>query len=245
MQVTVIIPTYNRYELLKRAITSLQTQSRKVDEIIVVDDGSTDDTSKILQDFPNIKYFFQQNHGVSAARNFGLANATYEWLAFLDSDDEWHATKLEEQLQFHKQNPNIFMSYTAEKWVRNGIEVKIPKKFRKIGKDIFRENLSYCNIAPSSVLLHKSLLDKVGVFNEELRVCEDYDLWLRILCKYEIVLLDKTLITKHAGHDEQLGFAKDMDKVRIKVLEKLLELCECEEKRVLIEEELLGKKSKK
>ncbi len=245
MKVTVVIPTYNRYTLLKRAISSLTQQSHTVDEIIVVDDGSTDDTINITQDFPNIKYFFQENRGVSSARNFGISKACNDWLAFLDSDDEWHKSKLQEQLEFHKQNPELLMSYTAEKWVRDSKVVKIPKKFRKIGEDIFRENLSYCNIAPSSVLLHKSLLDDVGVFDKSLEVCEDYDLWLRILCKHKIGLLNKTLITKYAGHDEQLGFRKDMDKVRTTVLEKLLVSCECEERKSLIEEELIGKRERR
>jgi len=244
VNISVIIPSYNRYLLLKRAVNSILLQNYQADEIIVIDDGSTDNTAKITQDFPSIKYFFQKNHGVSSARNLGVSKAKNEWLAFLDSDDEWHKSKLQEQVAFHQKNPDILMSYTAEKWVRNGQEVKIPKKFRKIGKNIFSENLSYCNLAPSSVLLHKNLLDEVGVFDESLRVCEDYDLWLRILCKHDIGLLDKTLITKHAGHDEQLGFAKDMDKIRIKVLEKLLKNCKNEEKKNLIEKELLGKCAK-
>lgn len=245
MKVTVIIPTYNRYELLKRAIFSLENQSHKVDEIIVVDDGSSDTTLKIKQDFPHILYFYQNNSGVSSARNLGIHHAKNEWLAFLDSDDEWHHSKLEKQVAFHKNNPDILMSYTAEKWVRNGVDVKIPKKYKKIGEDIFAENLSYCNIAPSCVLLHKNILDVVGRFDEDLKVCEDYDLWLRILCLYKVGLINEQLITKHAGHDEQLGFSKDMDKIRIEVLKKLLKLPISENKRVLIKEELLGKFSKK
>jgi hypothetical protein len=114
------------------------------------------------------------------------------------------------------------MSYTAEKWVRDGKVVKIPKKYKKIGKDAFVENLSYCNIAPSSVIIHNSLIKKIGFFDESLEVCEDYDLWLRISSENEVGLLNEQLITKYAGHDKQLGFRKNMDLIRIKVLERLL-----------------------
>ena len=222
MDVSVVIPTYNRYTLLKRAIDSLLTQTHPVDEIIVVDDGSSDNTKDIQKDFPEIIYIYQENRGVSTARNVGIQRAKNEWIAFLDSDDEWHQEKLQKQVAFHQNNPDILMSYTAEKWVRDGKVVKIPKKYRKIGLDAFVENLSYCNIAPSSVLLHRRLLEKVGLFDESLEVCEDYDLWLRISSENEVGLLSEQLIIKYAGHDEQLGFRKDMDLIRIKVLEQLL-----------------------
>jgi len=224
MNITVIIPTYNRYEFLKRAILSVVSQSYRAKEIIVIDDGSTDKTSQILQDFPNIKYIYQDNTGVSSARNLGISNASYEWIAFLDSDDEWLKSKLEEQVLFHKQERDTLMSYTDEIWVREGRSVKIPKKFRKQGLDIFNENLSFCNIAPSSALIHNSLFESVGVFDETLEVCEDYDLWLRILMKHQIALIDKKLITKYAGHEDQLSFKHwGMDRFRVVTLEKLLQ----------------------
>ena len=242
MEITVVIPTYNRYTLLKRAITSLYKQTYKPKEIIVVDDGSTDDTSQIQNDFPEIIYIYQPNRGVSAARNVGIKKATCEWIAFLDSDDEFHPEKLQKQVTFHQQNPNILMSYTAEKWIRNSKEVKIPKKYRKIGKDAFVENLSYCNIAPSSVLLHRKVLDDVGLFDENLEVCEDYDMWLRITQKYEVGLINEKLIDKYAGHDEQLGFRKNMDKIRVAILEKLFSSCKAGSQAKLMQKELNEKK---
>ena len=222
MKISVIIPTYNRYELLKRAIQSILNQTYSVDEIMVIDDGSTDNTKDIQKDFPEIIYIYQENQGVSCARNIGIQRAKNEWIAFLDSDDEWHPEKLQKQVAFHQNNPDILMSYTAEKWVRDGKVVKIPKKYKKIGKDAFIENLSYCNIAPSSVIIHNSLIKKIGFFDESLEVCEDYDLWLRISSENEVGLLNEQLITKYAGHDKQLGFRKNMDLIRIKVLERLL-----------------------
>ena len=134
------------------------------------------------------------------------------------------------------------MSYTDEVWIRNGKNVKIPKKYRKIGKDVFLENISYCNIAPSSVMLHKSIFEEVGIFDEELKVCEDYDLWLRILLEFEVGLLNEKLINKYAGHDEQLGFTKGLDKYRILSLKKILELCyTSNQKSFLLEQELSRK----
>jgi len=227
LDISVVIPTYNRYELLKRAIASLYEQTTPPQEIIVVDDGSTDNTKAIVKDFPEIIYIYQENRGVSVARNAGIQKAKNEWIAFLDSDDEWHSKKLQKQIDFHRKNPDILMSYTDEVWIRNGQKVKIPKKYRKIGEDAFVENLSYCNIAPSSVMLHKKLLDRVGLFDEDLEVCEDYDLWLRIASKEKIALIDEKLINKYAGHDEQLGFRKNMDRVRIAILQKLIASFDC------------------
>ncbi len=103
--------------MLQRAIDSVLKQSHIVTEIIVVDDGSTDNTKEIIQDFPEIKYFYQTNSGVSSARNLGISKAQNEWMAFLDSDDTWHKNKLQEQVEFHLNNKNILISYTNEKWI--------------------------------------------------------------------------------------------------------------------------------
>ena len=225
MKITVVIPTYNRYEVLKRALNSVFAQTHPAFEVIVIDDGSTDETQQIIQDFPAIKYFYQENSGVSSARNSGITKSSCAWIAFLDSDDEWHKDKLKEQTAFHKENPDILISYTDENWIRNNIAVKMPKKFRKFGGEIFKECLSHCIIAPSATLIHKDLLNAVGDFDESLEVCEDYDLWLRIAQKHEIGLIEKKLITKYAGHDDQLSFKHwGMDRFRVLSLEKLLNI---------------------
>ena len=233
--ISVVIPTYNRYEVLKRALSCVFSQTHLPFEVIVIDDGSTDKTQQIIQEFPNIKYFFQDNAGVSSARNLGIKKASCEWIAFLDSDDEWHREKLEEQVAFHKKNSEILMSYTDEKWVRDSFEVKIPKKFAKFGGEIFKECISHCIIAPSATMIHKSLLNAVGTFNEGLEVCEDYDLWLRIANKHQIGLVDKKLITKYAGHEDQLSFKHwGMDKFRVLALENLLKY-ESKYKKLILE----------
>lgn len=224
MEITVVIPTYNRYELLKRALHSVYAQIHMPHEVIIIDDGSTDETPQIQQQFPHAKYYYQENSGVSSARNLGIRNSTCRWIAFLDSDDEWHVDKLKRHVQFHKNNPHILMSYTNEKWIRDGVEVKMSNKFQKYGGRIFDKCLSHCIIAPSASFIHKDLLEKVGFFDESLEVCEDYDLWLRAACGFEIGLVDEPLITKYAGHDDQLSFKHwGMDRFRVKALEKFLD----------------------
>ena len=225
MDISVVIPTYNRYEVLHRALKSVFFQSYKPKEVIVIDDGSSDETSQIQNLFPEIKYFYQENSGVSSARNLGIKNSVSEWIAFLDSDDEWHVDKLKEHVNFHENTPDILMSYTDEKWIRDSKEIKVPKKYQKIGGDIFEECLSHCIIAPSATLIHKDLLTKNGVFDENLEVCEDYDMWLRVALKNKIGLIDKKLIMKYGGADDQLSVKFwGMDRFRVQALEKLLDL---------------------
>ncbi len=224
MQISVVIPTYNRYEVLKRALISVYAQTYKPKEVIVIDDGSSDETSQIIKEFPYIEYFYQKNGGVSGARNLGIKKAKHEWIAFLDSDDEWHRDKLQEHLSLHLSSPALQMSYTDEKWVRDAKEVKLPKKYAKVGGNIFKECLSHCIIAPSATLIHKDLLDRVGLFDESLEVCEDYDLWLRVAIDNEIGLINKKLITKYGGDKDQLSMKFwGMDRFRVRALEKLLE----------------------
>jgi len=240
VKISVIIPTYNRYEVLKRALSSVFAQTHLPFEAIVIDDGSTDSTREIQKDYPSVKYFYQENSGVSSARNLGIKKANCEWIAFLDSDDEWDVNKLQEQALFYKNNTDIFMSYTAEKWIRNAVEVKVPKKFRKIGGVIFEECLSHCIIAPSSTLIHKNILNAVGLFDESLEVCEDYDLWLRVSRMYEIGLVDKFLTIKYGGEDDQLSIKYwGMDRFRVVALENLLKTSD--DKRDLIVDTLVKK----
>ncbi|EDZ62280.1 glycosyl transferase, family 2 [Sulfurimonas gotlandica GD1] len=239
MDISVVIPTYNRYNVLQRALASVHAQTHKPKEVIIIDDGSTDKTSQILKLFPDVKYYYQENSGVSSARNLGIEKSNFEWIAFLDSDDEWHPDKLQEHLKLHLEKPKLQISYTDEKWIRNSKEVKLPKKYRKFGGEIFKKCLSHCIIAPSATLIHKDLLSTVGLFDESLEVCEDYDLWLRVAIENEIGLIDKKLITKYGGDEDQLSMKFwGMDRFRVKALEKLLEISESKEeliKSMLIE----------
>lgn len=223
MKVSVIIPVYNRKEKIKRAIDSVLKQSIKADEIIVIDDGSNDGTQKVLKGYKNhIKIITQTNKGVSAARNRGIKSAKNSWIALLDSDDWWFEDKLKEQIEFHKQNPNILISQTDEVWIKNSQEIKKAKRFRKkLQGFIFKESLKLCLISPSAVMIHKSVFDDVGIFDETLPACEDYDLWLRITAKYFVGLIERALIAKTGGHEDQLSIKYwGMDRFRIKAMQK-------------------------
>ncbi len=207
---SIVIPTYNRYQLTRRAILSVLNQTYKEYEIIVVDDGSGDKTKGLKDEF-DIKYIYQPNCGVSSARNRGIKAAQGEWIAFLDSDDEWMEDKLQKQMEFFEKNPSVKFCHTEEKWIKEGREVKYPKRLQKPSDQCFYDNLKTCKIAPSSVMLHKSILKDVGLFDESKKVCEDYDLWLRISKKYEIGLIKEKLITKYAGNDQLSKTIKFID----------------------------------
>ena len=225
MKISVIIPTFNRIDLLKRAIDSVLNQSIKPYDIIVVDDGSIDGTSDMIkQKYKSIKLIQQKNSGVSAARNNGIKNAQGDWIALLDSDDEWKKNKLEEQVNKLTDNPKYDFCHTNEIWIRNGIRVNQKKRHKKYGGFIFDKCLDICRISPSSVLFNKNIFNHVGWFNDKLPVCEDYDLWLRITAEFEILFIDKPLIVKYGGHNDQLSHSVEaIESFRIKALESLLE----------------------
>ena len=224
MKISVIIPTYNRKKTLARAIQSVINQSLSPFEILIVDDGSNDGTEEWVKDnFQNIKYIYQNNHGVSSARNVGIENAYGDWVAFLDSDDEWIPNKLYEQVKSIESNPKMKFFHTNEIWIRNGVRVNQMKKHKKYGGYIFEKCLDICRVSPSSVLIQKEVFDNIGVFDESLRVCEDYDLWLRITSKYPVVFLDEPLIYKYGGHADQLSKVNDgIESYRIQSLEKII-----------------------
>ena len=224
MKISVIIPTYNRKKTLARAIQSVINQSLSPFEILIIDDGSNDGTEEwVKENFQNIKYIYQNNHGVSSARNIGIENAYGDWVAFLDSDDEWLPNKLYKQVKAIDSNPEVKFFHTNEIWIRNGVRVNQMKKHKKYGGYIFEKCLDICRVSPSSVLIQKEVFDNIGVFDESLRVCEDYDLWLRITSKYPVVFLDEPLIYKYGGHADQLSKVNDgIESYRIQSLEKII-----------------------
>lgn len=222
--ISVIIPTYNRAHLLPRALDSILNQTRVPEEVIVVDDGSNDDSAALIQsNYPEVMYIRQSNRGVSAARNRGIREASGEWLAFLDSDDEWLPEKNQRQMEALRNEPGMLFCHTDEIWIRNGVRVNPMKKHTKYGGWIFQKCLPLCCISPSSVVIHRSLFTEVGIFDESLPVCEDYDLWLRITAFHPVLYLDEKLIVKYGGHDDQLSQQYwGMDRFRIQTLEKIL-----------------------
>lgn len=222
--ISIIIPTFNRSLSLKRAIDSIIKQSFSDYEIIIIDDGSTDGTAEMVQKFfPDIKYHYQANKGVSAARNKGLTFATASWIAFLDSDDEWYPEKLESQVSALKSMPSYKICHTEEIWIRNGIRVNQMKKHQKSGGWIFRQCLPLCAMSPSSILIHDSVFEDVGCFDTTLPACEDYELWLRITAKYPVLYIEEPQIIKYGGHEDQLSKKYwGMDQFRIKALQGII-----------------------
>ncbi len=222
---SVIIPVHNRKTTVLRAIESVTHQTAPLREIIVIDDGSTDGVGDLLRsEYPKIKLLTQPNLGVSAARNRGIAESRGEWLAFLDSDDEWLPAKLEVQWNWLNAQPHIKVCHCDEFWIRNDVRVNPKQKHRKSGGWIYTHCLPLCVISPSAVLIHRSVFEVVGRFDESLPVCEDYDLWLRITSKYEIGYVDQPLLIKYGGHNDQLSKAYPaMDRFRIQALIKSLE----------------------
>lgn len=222
--ISIIIPTFNRCKTLKRALDSIVKQTYSEYEIIIIDDGSTDETTEMIQKFfPEVKYFYQTNSGVSAARNKGLTFAKGNWIAFLDSDDEWLPEKLESQINAIKSMPDYKICHTEEIWIRNGIQVNQMKKHKKTGGWIFRQCLPLCAMSPSSILIHHSVFDDIGFFDTTLPACEDYDMWLRITAKYPVLYIEEPKIIKYGGHEDQLSKKYwGMDQYRIKALQSII-----------------------
>mgnify|MGYP001820585938 CR=1 FL=1 len=197
MNISVIIPTWNRAARLADALQSVFAQTLPAAEVIVVDDGSTDDTRRLVRSrFPDARYIYQSNKGVSSARNTGIQAASGDWIALLDSDDHWLPDKLARQCERLRARPGYRICHSDEIWIRNGRRVNPGKKHAKYGGHIFRQCLPLCAISPSAVMIQRDLFDEVGLFDERLPACEDYDLWLRICARHPVLYIDKPLITK-------------------------------------------------
>ena len=223
-RISAIIPTFNRAHLLPRAVDSILSQTLPPHSVIIVDDGSTDGTEKLIKkNYPEIKYLKQDNLGVSAARNAGITATSCEWLAFLDSDDEWLPEKLARQIEVLNLAPAMKICHSDEIWIRNGKRVNPLKKHSKSGGWMFKKALSICCISPSSAMIHRSVFDNVGLFEESLPACEDYDLWLRVTSSYPVLYISEKLVVKHGGHQNQLSEKYwGMDRFRIQALENII-----------------------
>lgn len=221
---SVVIPAYNRREMLVRAIESVLSQDFADFELIVVDDGSTDGTDSVESIYHGkIQYIYQPNSGVSSARNHGIRASSSPWIALLDSDDTWLYSKLSKDFEYIRHNPSIKIHQSEDIWIRDGRRVNPGTKHLKREGDIFDESLKLCMISPSSVVFSREIIDKYGLFDEELPACEDYDLWLRITPFEYVGLIKEKLITRYAGHNDQLSSNHPlMDRFRLYSIIKLL-----------------------
>ncbi len=221
---SVIIPSYNRKAQLINAVESVLAQNERDFELIVVDDGSDDGTSVIADEYyGRLIYIYQDNSGVSSARNKGISISNSPNITLLDSDDTWHKNKLHKHKEFMENNRNIPVHQTGDIWIRNGVRVNPGSKHIKPEGKIFIPSLQLCLISPSSVCISRTIFEKYGLFDEDLPACEDYDLWLRITPFEEIGLIKENLITRYAGHSDQLSAVHwGMDRFRLYSILKML-----------------------
>ncbi|HUY26128.1 MAG TPA: glycosyltransferase [Candidatus Binataceae bacterium] len=227
-EVSAIIPAFNRRAMLREAAASVLAQRGARFELIIIDDGSTDGTFDDLQRLQaehraTLHIERTPNRGVAAARNLGGALARAPLLAFLDSDDLWMPHKLARQLEFMRAHPECAISQCGERWIRGGRRVNPGLRHRKRAGDLFLDSLRTCLVSPSAVIMRADLFRAHAGFDESMRACEDYDLWLRILAAHEIGLLDEVLAERRAGHFDQLSATVPaLDRYRILALAKLL-----------------------
>jgi glycosyltransferase involved in cell wall biosynthesis len=224
--ISIIIPTFNRVELVQEAVRSVLRQRNLQEgfEVFVIDDGSTEDLSEAIARFsPNVRYIRQEHRGVSAARNRGIEESGGEWIAFLDSDDLWLPGKLSAQMNYFSDNPEIQLCQTEEIWIRNGTRINPRKYHKKPDGHCFAPLLERCLISPSAVVINRRVFEMVGLFDESLPACEDYDLWLRIGCRLPFGLINSPLVIKRGGHTDQLSSSiPALDRYRIHAILKLL-----------------------
>jgi len=196
---SVIIPLYNKAHFIANTLKSVLAQSFPDFEVLVINDGSTDDGLEIAQGFHDqrIRYFNQENKGVSAARNLGIENASAKYVCFIDADDMWHADFLE-TIHYYIQK------FPEQKVFASAIEIETSKKVFKpdysIPKDedfaimdYFEGSVKESAICTSSVVIEKSVFEKSGVFDKDLRVLEDIDLWIRIGLNFKVLFVWKVL----------------------------------------------------
>ena len=203
--VSVVIPTYNRAELVQEAADSVLAQSYRPLELIVVDDGSTDTTAAALARRPALRTLRQEHTGMPGqVRNAGARLARGEYLAFLDSDDLWLPHKLAQQVAAAQAAGDV-ISHTRERWVRGGRVISQRSQRHRRRGDLFPDSLRKCVLGPSTVLLRRAAFEQAGGFREDLEIAEDYELWLRLTARYRVGYVTQELVIKRAGHAGQLS----------------------------------------
>lgn len=213
--VSVVVPTYNREFIVGATLDSILAQTYQSLEIIVVDDGSTDGTRLVLRDYANrnpgrIIILEQPNAGPATARNRGLRHARGEFIAFLDSDDQWHPEKLEKQIPLFA--PGVGLVYCGlEEIDENNNVLSLVMCDPQMRGDIYPQLLVKNRMTGGTVILRREVLDTIGDFDEGLRAAENWDLWIRISREYKVDFVDLPLVRyrKHAG-----GISRDTERMR-------------------------------
>ena len=234
--VSIIMPAYNAEKTIRESIQSVLEQAYQEWELLVVNDGSVDETENIVKSYSDtrIKLINQKNGGVSNARNNALKQAKGEYLSFLDSDDLWIKTKLDLQVKYLEKNNLKFVYSKSYSFTNNSDDIKEAFKFVSLGFEDKEEILIYDFIPILTVLFHRTILEDVGFFDESLQGTEDWDMWIRILQKYEAGFV-KEYLTKYRIIDT--GLSKNFSKHFIqeeKVFQKYIKLYNKESKRYRI-----------
>ena len=209
VKVSIIIPTFNRAQYVCEAIDSVLAQTFKDHEIIVVDDGSTDNTSEVLKIYGDqIRCFSQKNRGLSAARNLGMSLSRGEYIAFLDDDDVWLPEKLEKQVQILDNSPELGFVCSEAYVFNNDKQIlehwKRGRHNQETFESLFEENF----VSVLTVVMRRRCFEEIGDFDESLIFSEDYDYWLRLSLKYKFQYMNIPL-AKYRFHNNQMS--KNLD----------------------------------
>ena len=205
--VTVIVPSYNSRAFVTAAVDSVLSQSYPNVELIVVDDGSTDDTKQVLENYGDkIRYLFKTNGGVSLARNFGIEQARGEYVAFLDADDSWLPEKLEKQIEAINSSPNAGAAHTSFYLGNQNLEIVGKRKPLRSIRNVLEDLFFVGNVigTPSSVVAKKSIFEEIGGFDPELSQCADWDMWIKLALKTDFAFVDEPLII-YRQHDGNMS----------------------------------------
>ncbi len=231
--ISAIIPVYNRPGHIREAIQSVLVQTWRPLELIVGDDGSTDQTrqevQKAVENFRSAdvrgKILDLKHSGFpGAVRNRCVEEASGEYLAFLDSDDLWLPRKLEKQIALFLEEPELQLVHTREEWNRSGKIISQSKLRHKRGGDVFMDALKKCIIGPSTVMIRRDFYQETGGFRDDLEIAEDYEYWLRLTAVTEVRFLDDPLTVKRAGHNDQLSEKYGhIEKFRLEGLKSLVD----------------------
>lgn len=206
LEVSVVIPTYNSAKFLDEALQSVFDQTFKDYEIIVVDDGSTDQTKQVIDRYGNkIRYLYQENGGPAKARNLGIRHSSGKYIAFLDADDVWLPLKLERQVCMFHQRPELAMVFTENLlFNESGVfQTSMGKRKRLMKGDVARNIFLHSEILTSSVIVRVEVFNKIGLFEEELQLAEDDNMWIRTAANFKIELIDEPLV-KRRVHSQNI-----------------------------------------
>jgi len=225
-KISVVIPTYDKAQYLGEAIESVLNQTYKNIEIIIIDDGSKDNTQEVVKSFndPRILYIWQSNQGEVVARNRGIQESNGKYIAFLDSDDLWLKEKLQKQVDFMEKSKEIGLLGTGCYEIANNGKILGQKRFSSSNNVLQKKLIKFNPFIHTSVMIRKNVFDKVSWYNKNFQESQDYELWLRIAKNYKIANLPELLVKKRyykeglssAKDKQQLYFALEVKKAAIR-----------------------------